>query len=99
MASSKPILVDGEPFIATISQSSRISKSEFMAPHRIRISETGRPIFVHGTRYTEYHSASAFCRGEFIRMGKTNQWAGPNHIFVIRGGQWVSLNGSCAILD
>ena len=93
---SKITPTDGETFIAAPSQSAQLTVMDFMTPHRIRLSTTGRPVFVHGTTGTEYKSASAFCKAVFVRKGKTNEWAGPKHIFVMRDGNWVSLKGILA---
>ena len=92
----KPTPVSGETVIATTSQSARLSMADFMSPHRLIVTSAGRTIFVHGTTSAEYKSASAFCKALFNRDGKTNEWAGPRHLFVMRDGNWVSLNGVLA---
>jgi hypothetical protein len=60
-----------------------------------------RPAFrlINKEHPTLYTSATALCKARFNRDGKTNEWAGPRHVYVRRNGVWISLKGKIGVLD
>lgn len=38
-----------------------------------------------------YKSPTALCKAAFTRKGTTNEWAGPDHVYVKRGSVWVNI--------
>jgi hypothetical protein len=37
-----------------------------------------------------YKSTTAVCKALLVRNGRTNEWAGPSHLFIYRDGTWRS---------
>lgn len=90
-------LVHGEICIASPSQQRKVSTHDLSTTFQVLIlPDKKRPHFQFN--HIIYTSPTALCKARFTRKGKTNEWCGPKHLYVLRNGSWINLKGQHAVL-
>ena len=93
---TKPSLRDGESCIVTKSRKGRnIYLDELASRYTVRISDDGSITYVNEMdpmeRHTDPSPLTTYVMK--IRGHATTSWNGRDHVFVVRDGAWVNLNG------
>ena len=89
----RAVVRDGETFLLSTKQQHRATcepTPEELATQGVCVATAAEWGFrINGALHK---SCSAACRAVFTRDGATNQWRGPDHLFILRDGVWRSFN-------
>ena len=87
-------LVASEPVILTIHQNG-VPNGQELAGHQYQVNFVNGVFqgFIDPADGTSYSTASALCCAKLRRNGpkSTNEWRGPRHCLVLRGGSWIPV--------